>query len=177
MAISPSRDSKLHRAHLAQVHPHRIVGAVCRGGGVGFALHHAGLRAFGNLGGVFGLFFGFHHVDAHVGEQRHDVLDLLRRNLVRRQHLVELVIGHEAALLRKLDHLLDAGIGQVEHRAVAAAFRRLGVFRSCLLGHCLLLACCCCFACLCSRHSSCARSIWGVPPAAGPNFLPGSQRP
>jgi hypothetical protein len=163
MAISPSRDSKLHRAHLAQVHAHRIVGAVSAGGGVGFALHHAGLRAFGDLGGVFAFFFGFHHVDAHVGEHRHDVFDLLRRNLVRRQHLVELVIGYEAALLRKLDHFLDAGIRQVEDGTVTAAFRIFGVFRRGFLHRGLLVACCCCFACLCFRHSSCARSMWSMP--------------
>src|SRR5207302_10968702 len=42
--------------------------------------------------------------------------DLLRRGGVGRQDFVELIEGHEAALLGLLDHLLDGGVRQVEQR-------------------------------------------------------------
>jgi len=60
--------------------------------------------------------FGFRHVDAHVREHRHDVLDLFGRGGVGGQHFVELIEGHEAALLGLLDHLLDRGIREVKQR-------------------------------------------------------------
>ena len=69
--------------------------------------------------------FGFRDVDAHVREHRHDVLDLLGRGGVGGQHFVELIEGHEAALLGLLDHLLDRGIGKVEQRR-----RRVGGYPS-----------------------------------------------
>ncbi len=55
-------------------------------------------------------------VDAHFGQHRQGVLDLLGGDLLRRHHGVELLIGDVAALLRLLDHLADGGIGQVEQR-------------------------------------------------------------
>src|SRR4029453_11537990 len=80
-----------------------------------------------------------------------DVLDLLRRGGVGRQHFVELIEGHEAALLGLLDHLLDGSIRQVEQgrRGVGdillRSVGRLLVFflflylqRLCLRGHSLL---------------------------------------
>ena len=115
---------QLDRAHLAQIHADGIVGALA---GLGLLDFGDGLlRDLDKLvvGVVVGLFlflvavglFGFGDVDAHVREHRHDVLDLLGRGGVGGQHFVELIEGHEAALLGLLDHLLDGGIGQVEQR-------------------------------------------------------------
>ncbi len=152
---------QLDGAHLAQIHPHRIVGA----------LAGLGLLDFGDgllrdldqfvVGLVLGLFLVFFlavgvfrlgDVDAHVREHRHDVLDLLGRGSVRRQNFVELIEGHEAALLGLLDHLLDGGIGQIEQRrrrvrrillrrirCLVVFFLVLDLQRLCLGGHSLLL--------------------------------------
>ena len=160
MAISPSRDSS--STHFAQIHAHGIVGALAGLGLLGFGDGFRGdLDEFviGLVGFLFLLLFvfvgsvvGFGHVDAHVGEHRHDVFDLLRRGRVGREHFVELIEGHEAALLGLLDHLLDGGVGKIEQRgrSVCAVFLRSlggllilgGVFdrcRLCLGGHSLLL--------------------------------------
>ena len=61
-------------------------------------------------------------VDAHVGEHRHRVLDLLGGHFLRGQHRVQLVHGDIAALLGGLDHLLDSIIGKVEQRPIGGAF-------------------------------------------------------
>ena len=151
---------QLDRAHLAQIHADGIVGALA---GLGFLdLGDGLLRDLDKLvvGLVVGLFllrllaiglFGFGHVDAHVREHRHDVFDLLRRGGVGGQHFVELIEGHEAALLGLLDHLLDGGIRQIEQRRrrvrriLLGGVRCLVVFflvfnlqRLCLGGHSLL---------------------------------------
>ena len=125
MAISPSRDNSstvpISRRYMR-------TGSSVRSPGSDFL---TSVTAFcGDLdqlvvGLVLGLFLGLFlavgvlglgDVDAHVGEHRHDVLDLLGRGGVGGQHFVELIEGHEAALLGLLDHLLDGGIGQVEQR-------------------------------------------------------------
>ena len=120
------------RAHFAQIHAHRIVGALGRllllGRGERFGLGLDDLyarvlfvvivlvgRFFGLAILAFGV-LGFDHVDAHLAEHRHDVFDLLRRGGFRGQHGVKRVEGHIAALLGGFDHLLDAGVGQVEQR-------------------------------------------------------------
>ena len=150
---------QLDRAHLAQIHPHGIVGAFA---GLGLLdLGDGLLRDLDELvvGIVVGLFLvflavgivGLGDVDAHVREHRHDVLDLLRRGGVGRQDFVELIEGHEAALLGLLDHLLDGGIGQVEQRrrrvggillrrvrCLVVFFLVLNLQRLCLGGHSLL---------------------------------------
>ena len=125
---------KLDRAHLAQIHAHRIVGAVggFLGGGLGLGDRGGGNHGAGRIGGallargrrLLGL-VGVDDVDAHVGEHRHGVLDLLGGYLLGGQHLVQLVIGDIAARLRGLDHLLDRSVGHVEHGAVGGL--RLGL--------------------------------------------------
>ena len=103
---------KLDRAHLAQVHAHRIVGAVGRLLR-GFADHDGAAgevstrsppsassssaaigRAVGGLA-LLGL-LGFDDVDAHLGQLAEHVLDLLRGELLGGQNLVQLVIGDVA---------------------------------------------------------------------------------
>ena len=122
---------QLDRAHLAQVHADRIVGALGRlgargGGGDGGRRGDGAAAAFFlvglvGAGGLLGFlaFLGVDDVDAHVGQHRHRVFDLLGGHLLRRQHRVQLVIGDVAARLAGLQQLLDGLIGKVEQRAVA----------------------------------------------------------
>ena len=129
---------ELDRAHLAQVHPDRIVGAVER---LAADARHRELARAAVLGGRRGvvaaavLVLGLvvvDDVDAHLGEHRHHVLDLLGGDLVGGQDLVQLVVGDVAARLGGRDHLLDRRLAHVEHRAGAVlgvlGFLRLGVF-------------------------------------------------
>ena len=62
-------------------------------------------------------------------QHRQRVFDLLGGDFLRRHHGVELFIGDVAALLGGLDHLLDAGIGEIEQRQ-----RRVGRAFGFLLG-------------------------------------------
>ncbi len=125
---------KLDRAHLAQIHADRIVGAIGRL----FLGGRGGNRRTGLLGQFVGVFLGIgagvgglglfallvvlDHVDAHVGKHGHRVLDLLGGHFLRGQHRIQLVHGDIAALLGGLDHLLDSIIGKVEQRAIGGAF-------------------------------------------------------
>ena len=68
---------------------------------------------------------GVDDVDAHVGEHRHGVLDLLGGHFLGREHLVQLVIGDEPAGLRRLDQLLDRGIRHIQHGTVRSLGLRL----------------------------------------------------
>ena len=129
IAISPSRDEQLDRAHLAQIHAHRIVGALARLGllGLGDGL---GRRRLDEIAAgiiivvvVLGLLFlaglfGLDDVDAHLVEHREHVLDLLRGDFLGGQNAVELLVGDIAALLGVLDHLPDGGIRKIEQRAI-----------------------------------------------------------
>ena len=117
------------RAHLAQVHADRVVGAVD-----GFLLDRrgrAGAAVVERIDLLFGLgllfllvvvagFVVLDDVDAHLADRGHDVLDLLGRHLVLGQGLVELVIGDDAALLGAGDQLLDRRVVEVDERGVAA---------------------------------------------------------
>jgi hypothetical protein len=67
-------------------------------GGADVGLFLLGLRVL--------LLFVLDDGDTHLGKQRHGVLDLLGGDLVRRQHLVDLVVGDVAALLGLLKQLL-----------------------------------------------------------------------
>ena len=125
---------QLDRAHLAQIHADGIVGALGGffGGGLGLGQRRGGDYGARRLGGALLAgrrrllgFVGIDDVDAHVGEHRHGVLDLLGGDLLRGEHLVQLVIGHKAARLRGLDQLLDRSVGHVEHGAVGRL--RLGL--------------------------------------------------
>ena len=119
---------QLDRAHLAQIHAHGIVGAFGRffllGGRQRLRLRLDDLGAgilvvivgfVGRLLVGVGL-FGLDDVDAHFIEHRIDVLDLVGGHLAGRHDFVDLVDGDVAALLGGLDHLLDAGIGEIEKR-------------------------------------------------------------
>ena len=120
---------QLDRAHFAQIHPHRIVGALGRllGFGLGRRLRRdldqfaaLGLLLLGLLAGALFLvglgFLGLDDVDAHLAHHRQHVLDLLGGDFLGRHDRVELFIGDVAALLGLLDHLLDGGVGEIEQR-------------------------------------------------------------
>ena len=77
---------QLNGAHLAQIHAHGIVGPLGRlrprgggGGGRRLGCERATPFRFGLLLRIltFVAFFVLHDIDAHVGEHRHGVLDLL----------------------------------------------------------------------------------------------------
>ena len=139
---------KLHRAHFAQVHAHRIICAIGRlfGRGRGWQ-RRAG--CFDQIGaGLFFLFalglflgrFGFglfllDNIDAHIIEHREHVFNLVGGHFLRRKHFVDFFMGHKAALFGELDHPLDGLIRKIQQRTIggrrvanfAVAFvRRLG---------------------------------------------------
>ncbi len=118
---------QLDRAHLAQVHAHRVVGAVVGAFLVG-GLGDGGLFADRDLAalGRLGVFLGLDDVDAHLREHGQRVLDRLGGDFLGRQDLVQLVHGDVAAGLGLLDEFLDPGVGQVEQRPVG---RGLGLRR------------------------------------------------
>src|SRR6185312_9579999 len=89
---------QLHRAHLAQVHAYRIVGAVV-GAFLGRRLGDGGLLAHRDFAalGLLGVFFRLDDVDAHLREHRQGVLDRLGAHLFARQDLVQLVHRDGAA--------------------------------------------------------------------------------
>ncbi len=127
---------QLDRAHLAQIHPHRIVGALDRLGaaggdrgrargldqlaGLGLLLVGGGLGS-GFLLGFFGV-LAVDDVDAHLAEHRVHVFDLIGGDLLRRQHRVQLFLSDPAALLGDLDHPFDGGVGEVEQRTVGGFY-------------------------------------------------------
>ena len=133
---------KLDRAHLAKIHAHRIVGAVGRLlRGLRPHRDGAGRRRLGDVAAlglllvagrgvsalrslaVLGL-LGLDDVDAHLGELRQHVFDLVRVDLIGGQDRVHLVVGDVAALAGGLDHPLDRLIGQVQKRTVGLLLLR-----------------------------------------------------
>jgi hypothetical protein len=99
----------------------------CRGnGGAGLLGQFVGVFfGVGSRVGGFGLLallVVLDHVDAHVGEHGHRVLDLFGGHFLRGQHRIQFVHSDIAALLGGLDHLLDSIVGKVEQRAIGGAF-------------------------------------------------------
>ena len=85
------------RAHLAQIHAHRIVGAADI-----VVVEIASRLAVGSVSfgcGRLLALLALDNVDAQFGQHRHRVLDLLRRHLIGWQGGVQFVIGQVAALL------------------------------------------------------------------------------
>src|SRR6266487_4672619 len=121
---------KLHRAHFAQIHAHRIIRALARLLGLGLGRDllldldqlaalvlglFVGLLArllslFARLLSFFARLIGLDDVDAHLTEHGEHVLDLLGIDLLRGQHRVDLVMGDVAALLDGADELLDGRV-------------------------------------------------------------------
>ena len=111
---------QLDLAHLAEIHPDRVVRPVellgrrrCN--------DDALLGTFRNDGdfATF-LFFGVvaftvDDVDAHPRQHRHHVLDLLRRHLVLGKNFVQLVVGDVSARAGIGNHLPDSRLTQVDH--------------------------------------------------------------
>ncbi len=138
MAISPSRDRSstepISRRYMRTGSSVRSVGservvvvatARLRGDRPAARLFLVGLVGAGGLLGFLAL-FRVDDVDAHVGQHRHRVFDLLGGHFLRRQHRVQLVIGDVAARLGGLQKFLDGLVGKIEQRAVALLrFRRL----------------------------------------------------
>ena len=131
MAISPSRDSSstepISRRYMRTGSSVRSVGSarvevVATADVVATARpppsSSSGSSAPAGLLG-FLAFLRLDDVDAHVGQHRHRVFDLLGGHLLRRKHRVQLVIGDVAARLAGLQKLLDGLIGEVEQRAIA----------------------------------------------------------
>ncbi len=105
---------QLHAAHLAQIHPHRIIGtaqallihiAAGFGGLVRLAL---GLLRLGNDLAIL-VVFVLDNLDAHFAEHGHDILDLLGGHLFGRQNRVQLFERDIPALAPLGDQPLDRG--------------------------------------------------------------------
>ena len=143
-----------NRAHLAQIHAHRVVGALDRLLGLGFGRRlRRDLDQFAGLGFLaLGLLarlllfrlglLGLNHVDAHLVERRQNVLNLLGGDLLRGYDRIELLVGDVAALLGLLDHLRDGGVGEIEQRqrgirGLGTLLPRFFLLRRCLglVGH------------------------------------------
>ncbi len=110
---------QLNRAHFAQVHANRVIGAVQL-----FSIRTTKdnitrARDSGNSGaafwivGLFGFFF-LGHLNAHLGQHRHDVLNLVGGHLLRRQNRVQLIVSDVATFTGVRDHLFDCGLGHIE---------------------------------------------------------------
>ena len=151
MAISPSRESSstepMSRRYMRTGSSVRSVGSarVCVTAGtlavatttarLGSSSSPASSAVLGGRGLLRVL--ALDHGDAHVGQHRHGVLDLVGGHLLGGQHGIERVQRHEAARLGGLDELLNRRIGQVEKGAVL--LRSLGWGRGLVVGlrcHC-----------------------------------------
>src|SRR5499433_532962 len=152
---------KLHRAHFAQVHAHRIIRAFGRLFGLGLGrdllldldqLAALALGLFvGLLARLFSLFarllsffarlLGLDHIDAHLAEHGEHVLDLLGIDLLGGQHRVDLVMGDVAALLGGADELPDGPVRYAQQRALRQGLGTLYLQHLFLLRRLLGLAC------------------------------------
>jgi hypothetical protein len=68
---------------------------------------------------VFLRLLGLHEIDVHLTELVDDIVNLLRREPLRREDLIEFIKGDIAPLLCELDHPSNSGIGQVQQRSIA----------------------------------------------------------
>ena len=145
MAISPSRDSSstepMSRRYMRTGSSVRSVGSArvwVTAGSCGAVtarrlLLLLGVLAVRRRGGLL-LVLALDHRDAHVGQHRHGVLDLLGRDLLGGQHRIQLVVGDVAARLGGLDEPLHRRIRQVEKGAVLLG--RLGLRGGLVFGPC-----------------------------------------
>ena len=104
IATSPSRVSSGTGAHLAQIHADRVVGLVERAGReieLGAVL---GAVAIEVLVAAVRL-VGVDDLDARAAERVEQVVEVLRRGDLRREHLVDLVVEQVALLLADLNQL------------------------------------------------------------------------
>ena len=111
---------KLNGPHLTQVHADRVIGAV-RTAGIALLDDSAAgacLRDGRALGACFGFFFVLDDLNAHFRQRGHRVLDLVGRELFRRQDVIQLLMRDIAFRLCLLDEFLDLGIIQIENRTV-----------------------------------------------------------
>ena len=117
------------RTHLAQIHAHRIIGAVRRRAGILTGDNGLGTTGRGDslavtaLGIIvaivfFGVFILVDHIDAHFGQLSENILDLLGGKLLRRQNIVQLFMRDIAALFRSFDEVLDCLVRQIEERTI-----------------------------------------------------------
>ena len=60
-----------------------------------------------DLGGQADALGGVHQLDVHGAEQQHDVVELIEGDDIRRQGVVDLVVGEEALLLPLGDQLVQ----------------------------------------------------------------------
>jgi hypothetical protein len=97
--------------HLAKVEPHRILGPADRARGQidasipRFVVVDLGRRL--DLGGKADSLGRVHQLDVHGTEHQHDVVELIERDHVRRQGVVDLIVGEEALLLPLRDQLVQ----------------------------------------------------------------------
>src|SRR3989338_4865707 len=97
-------------AHLPKVHPY---GIACLAGDIPLHLHIGLLLLLFLLRELFGLatqshsLVGIDHLDIHFAKDRHDIIYLVRRYDIRRQHVIDLIVGQVALLLAEVDELLD----------------------------------------------------------------------
>jgi hypothetical protein len=101
-------------AHLAEVHPHRILGAADRARREVDRVARLGLDRFLALvEGVLDLVQGpwrlgaVDDVDVHGSEHQHDVVELVRGDQVAGQGIVQLFVGDVALLLARRDQLVQ----------------------------------------------------------------------
>ena len=134
---------QLHRAHLAQIHADRVVGALGRLLGLGLGrdllldldqlvLGSPARRRLPPSSSSLASSVST-TLTPISDEHREDVLDLLGIDLFRGQDGVDLVVGDVAALLGGADELLDRGVRQVEQRE-----RRIRGLGALLLGRLVL---------------------------------------
>ena len=94
-------------AHLLQVHAHRVVDLAVQIfalslrlaiGRFAFALFALGNRHFTT---------GIDDLNIHLAEHQHQLVDLIRGHHLRRQNIIDFIIGEKALYLADIDQLFD----------------------------------------------------------------------